>query len=156
MTEKREEFISTSIEETGKIAEKVLTSLTAQKTATLITLSGNLGSGKTAFTKECARLLGITDTITSPTFVIMKKYPITHTAAEHEYLIHIDAYRLESGRELTALKFEQILEDPKNLILLEWPKQVADILPPPTIALSFETLHGEADTARKIAITSYI
>ncbi|HEX7651764.1 MAG TPA: tRNA (adenosine(37)-N6)-threonylcarbamoyltransferase complex ATPase subunit type 1 TsaE [Candidatus Paceibacterota bacterium] len=98
--------------------------------ATLVTLSGELGAGKTAFTKAAARALGIDETVTSPTFVLEKIYALPEGGA-FERLIHIDAYRLESGAELAPLGFDDLMRAPGNLILLEWPEKVADTLPEP-------------------------
>ncbi len=104
--------------------------------ATLVTLSGELGAGKTAFTKAVANVLGIEGTITSPTFVLEKIYllPGGHS---FKRLIHIDAYRLEKGSDLAPLGFDEFMQDTSNLILFEWPEMVADALPTPSAKLSF-------------------
>lgn len=112
--------------------------------ATLVTLSGELGAGKTAFTKMVANALGIEDTVTSPTFVLEKIYALPGGSA-FERLVHIDAYRLEEGDALAPLGFDTLMQDPKNLILLEWPEKVTDALPKPAIAIS---LAANADGSR--------
>lgn len=99
--------------------------------ATLITLSGELGAGKTTFVQAVAKTLGVGETVTSPTFVLQKIY-VLPPFSSFSHLIHIDAYRLKSGKELEALGFDACMRDPHNLILLEWPEQVADALPTPT------------------------
>jgi tRNA threonylcarbamoyladenosine biosynthesis protein TsaE len=121
-------IISHSIEQTQDIAKEWLASLSIKNDeATIVGLYGNLGAGKTAFTKAVAKELGIDQAITSPTFVIEKIY---ETKNNHfKRLIHIDAYRLEKGRELQDLDFEQIVENPNNLIIVEWPENVKEILP---------------------------
>jgi len=98
--------------------------------ATLITLSGELGAGKTAFTKAAAAALGIEESITSPTFVLEKIYALPEGGA-FKRLIHIDAYRLESGAELGPLAFSELMKAPDTLVFLEWPEKVADALPKP-------------------------
>lgn len=103
--------------------------------ATLVTLSGELGAGKTAFSKAVAEALGVEEHVTSPTFVLMKLYPLS-SAALFSQLVHIDAYRMKSGKELEALDFDTLMEDKGNLILLEWPEQVADALPAPDKAIT--------------------
>jgi len=112
--------------------------------ATLITLSGELGAGKTAFTKMIANALGIEDTVTSPTFVLEKIYALPADSA-FERLIHIDAYRLEEGDDLGPLGFDTLMQDPTNLIMLEWPERVRDALPVATVAIS---LAANADGSR--------
>jgi len=107
--------------------------------AMLVTLSGELGAGKTAFTKAVAHALGVEEVITSPTFVLEKIYllpPNKGSLTSFIRLIHIDAYRLEKGADLTALGFDELLQDAGNLILLEWPEKVADALPVPAVQIS--------------------
>lgn len=121
-------YISQSLEETQKIADEFLAGLTPfVDKATVVGLSGNLGAGKTAFTKCVAKILGVEDTVTSPTFVIEKIYELQNQKFTH--LIHIDAYRLESGEELLNLGWQRIVSDPKNLILIEWPEMVEGVMP---------------------------
>jgi len=95
--------------------------------ATVVGLYGDLGSGKTAFTQAAAKCLGVKEAVTSPTFVIEKIYKLDHKNFEH--LIHIDAYRLGSGDELLHLGWEEIAKNPKNIIFIEWPERVSEILP---------------------------
>ncbi len=104
--------------------------------ATLVTLSGDLGAGKTTFVQGIAAVLGITETVTSPTFVIENVYALTDQ--KWKRLIHIDAYRLEKGSELEHLGWNEIVADPENLILLEWPEKVAEIIPEDAIKLRFD------------------
>jgi tRNA threonylcarbamoyl adenosine modification protein YjeE len=115
--------------------------------ATLITLSGELGAGKTAFTKAVARALGVEEIVNSPTFVLEKIYMLPDPQA-FKRLIHLDAYRLEKGNDLAPLGFDELLKDTKNLILLEWPEKVADALPHPAARLS---LLVNADGSRTIS-----
>jgi tRNA threonylcarbamoyladenosine biosynthesis protein TsaE len=105
-------------------------------------LSGELGAGKTTFVQAVARALGIAETVTSPTFVIEKIYAIPPSKegappSIFKHLIHIDAYRLESPGELARLGFNEIAADPANLILIEWPERVAELLPPDFKKISF-------------------
>lgn len=94
--------------------------------ACVVFLQGDLGTGKTTFTKAVANALNIEEEITSPTFVILKRYPIANMGEDFlfENLIHIDAYRLKSYSELEKIKFGEYLYNPKNLILIEWPEMV--------------------------------
>jgi len=125
-------FVSNSLEETAQIASNWLVELSSTYTgsdeATVVGLSGHLGAGKTAFVKEAAKILGIEEDVTSPTFVIMKVYETRDSRMEireWKHLIHIDAYRLERREELEALDFESLVADSNNLILIEWPENVA-------------------------------
>jgi tRNA threonylcarbamoyladenosine biosynthesis protein TsaE len=156
--------VSHSIEETNHIAHEWLSSLAVtysqNNTATIVGLSGNLGSGKTAFTKAVAEVLGITENVTSPTFVLMKKYGIEFLSPNFKflkeqtfpwkYLIHIDAYRLEDGESLKALEWDNLISHKDNLILIEWPEQVGITNFAPQCHISFEAM--EETTSRKIDI----
>lgn len=114
--------------------------------ATLITLSGELGAGKTAFTKAVARALGVEEVVRSPTFVLEKIY-LLPDIQPFRRLIHIDAYRLENGNGLVTLGFDEIMKDTNNLILLEWPEKVAGAIPNPSESIS---LTVNADGSRTI------
>ena len=115
--------------------------------ATLVTLSGELGAGKTAFTKAVARTLGVEETVTSPTFVLEKIYLLGGEASKFKRLVHIDAYRLEEGGDLSALGFDELMQDAGNLILLEWPERVVGALPVPAVKIS---ITPQADSSRTI------
>ena len=115
--------------------------------ASLVALSGELGAGKTAFTKAVARALGVDEVVSSPTFVLEKLYTLPD-GETFKRLIHIDAYRLEKGSDLDALQLYELMRDDSNLILLEWPERVAHSLPPVVGKISFTVL---PDGARKIS-----
>lgn len=124
------EYISHNLEETSAIAQKVL-----DIGAKVVALQGDLGAGKTALTKCIASLLGITETVTSPTFVIMKKYkaPLLFKERGGGEVVHIDAYRIQSENELDVLNLHELVQDQKNLIIIEWPEQTMKLLPPETL-----------------------
>ena len=112
----------------------------AVRSATVITLSGELGAGKTTFVQEVARALGVSETVSSPTFVIEKIYELTDQKFSH--LIHIDAYRLKDAEELKHLGWEEIAADAGNLICIEWPERVSELIPEGAIRVRFE-IEGE-------------
>lgn len=111
--------------------------------AAVLALHGDLGAGKTTFMQTLARELGVSDDVTSPTFVVMKQYDLIDQAWES--LVHMDAYRLESTDELGPLRFAELLEMPDTVIAIEWAEKIADALPPHTLHLTF-TLEGETRT----------
>lgn len=118
----------TSLEELAKCAKKIIADISASDTMHVMALSGELGAGKTAFVKECARVLGVTHTITSPTFVVMKSYEIP-THARFTTLTHIDAYRIDDEDEMRILGFESLLADTQKLLCIEWPEKIASLIP---------------------------
>jgi tRNA threonylcarbamoyladenosine biosynthesis protein TsaE len=119
--------VSKNLEDTKDIARDIVKVISPKNNARVIGLYGDLGAGKTAFAQSLAEHLGVKNKVVSPTFVIMKKYDIAGKAFEK--LIHIDAYRLEKWEELAKLGWADIISDPKNLVLIEWPEKVADIMP---------------------------
>jgi tRNA threonylcarbamoyladenosine biosynthesis protein TsaE len=116
--------------ETDTIAKELLASLTVGESATVVALAGDLGAGKTTLSQAIARALGITENVVSPTFVIMKLYKVA--TGPYKQLVHIDAYRLQSASEIERLGWAELVADPKNLILIEWPEKVPEALPPNT------------------------
>lgn len=119
--------------------------------ATVIGLRGDLGAGKTTFTKACASLLGVSETVTSPTFVILKKYAINNPdfSKTFSFFIHIDAYRLKGGSELNVIGWQEFISDPKNLIFIEWPELVMDVMPANTKYVDFKHID---ETTREITL----
>ena len=161
-------FVSHSLAETENLAKEWLGGIgmsaknsgvdSSSKKATVVALNGQLGSGKTTFVQAVARTLGVENTVTSPTFVIMKKYdldankvnesPAQKTVVTYKHLIHIDAYRLEDGVDLGALEFESIVADPGNLVLIEWADNVKSGLPADIKKIDFEYV---SENERKIS-----
>ncbi len=132
-----ETFRLTTLKELAEVATKVLAVAGAlpQTAAVVLALKGDLGSGKTTFTQTLARALGVTEPVTSPTFVIMKGYELEGQI--FDTLIHIDAYRLETSVEMTVLGFANLIATPRILIVIEWAEKISDLLPEQTINLTF-------------------
>lgn len=112
----------------------------------LITLSGDLGAGKTTFTKSLGKGLGVTKTINSPTFTILKIYygkmPI----------YHIDAYRLEGITQ--DLGFEEYFED-NGLCIIEWPHYIQEQLPKERLEISITRMSDEHEEYRMFTLQPY-
>ena len=123
------------------------------KSALIIALEGELGAGKTTFVKGLAKSLGGKSKIKSPTFVLIKKYPITknNRFKKIKYLYHIDCYRLRDYRDLEALDIRNVFKDPQNMVLIEWSDRVNKILPKKYIKIHID--HVDENT-RKIRIYS--
>ncbi len=101
----------------------------------IIGLEGELGSGKTTFIQGLAKGLGIKDRITSPTFVIFKKYPINQKS-----FYHVDCYRIKNSKDLIDLDFKEILGNKENIVVIEWAEKIKDILPKDALWIRFEYL----------------
>ena len=113
------EYISHSPAQTEALGEalgKIIQS------GTVIAYRGDLGAGKTAFTRGLARGLGITDSVTSPTYTIVNEY-----LSGRLPLFHFDMYRLNSSDELFDIGWEDYLER-GGVCAVEWSENVADAL----------------------------
>lgn len=127
-------------EETREIGRR-----TAAKVASggVICLFGELGAGKTTFVQGLAQGLRIKRRITSPTFIIARKY---------QNFWHVDLYRLTSFEEAKAIGIEEILADPHNIVVIEWPEIIKSILPRHYIEIKIKTVDAET---REINETVY-
>tara|TARA_B100000745_G_scaffold299979_1_gene252272 strand:- start:702 stop:1142 length:441 start_codon:yes stop_codon:yes gene_type:complete len=103
--------------------------------AMVLALYGELGAGKTTFMQTLAKELGVVDTVNSPTFVVMKSYDLKDQPWQK--LIHIDAYRIEDEDEMDVIKLPEIMQDPGNLIGIEWADKVSKYLPEDVVNLHF-------------------
>jgi tRNA threonylcarbamoyladenosine biosynthesis protein TsaE len=151
---KKREFITKNARETQKLAGEILEDALGvenRKTAAVLALQGELGGGKTTFTQGLAQALGVKEKITSPTFVILRRFKIYDLRFTNLY--HIDCYRLNSSNELTGLGFDEIIKDPKNLIVIEWADKVESLIPSDAVWLEFE---WEGEEERKISLVGEI
>ena len=127
-------IITKSEKETFALAKKLAKTL---KGGEVIGLIGELGAGKTIFTKGLAAGLGIKNTVNSPTFVIMKVY---ETKGKIERLVHIDAYRLQSATDLEAIGALDSLKSKNTITVIEWPKKIESLLPKDSILIDIKNL----------------
>lgn len=142
-------IVSSSARLTKKIANlfaRDILSLRPKKPmgALIIGLIGNLGSGKTTFTQGFAQGLGIRTKVTSPTFLIIKNYKIK--TARFLNFFHVDVYRLKTPKELASLNFKKIIDEPKNIVLVEWADKIKSVLPKNIIWAAFR--HNKTESER--------
>ena len=142
----QKEYIVNSLKETEELSKKISKSI---KCGDCILLYGEIGAGKTTFTKFLLENLGVKSIVSSPTFTLLNEY----TGKFPVY--HFDMYRISSSEELYELGFEDYI-DSKNskfvetgLTLIEWPDNVKDILPKDRIEIEIIKL---GDSARKFII----
>ena len=150
-------IISPSPQKTRKVAGEFAQAIIQkepEKSAVVVGLYGELGSGKTSFVQGFVRGLGIKKAVTSPTFVIARRYNLPQkTTPRFSYIIHIDAYRLRQGkvdnaRDLKNLNMAQWIKDPRTILLVEWPENIRSMLPRSALRISFE--HGKNENERII------
>ena len=162
-----QEYLSGSVEETkNKIVEKVFNEI-VQSGISIVLLQGELGAGKTTFAQGILEKLGAEGPYTSPTFVIMKRYSLSKSQitnhklqinykiqsakwwTKFNFIYHFDCYRVGS-QDILELSWEEIVANPENLVLVEWPEKIKEILPENFIKLSFNIID---EKRRKILIT---
>jgi len=141
------EYLTENSKETKEVGKELSKQLRASKGALVFGLKGNLGAGKTTFLQGFAKGLGTKDRITSPTFVIIKRFSIKKGKFRNFY--HLDCYRIESFKEMNNLGFEEIISDFRNIVCIEWPEKIKKILPRGTVFINFHIL---GEDKRRITI----
>lgn len=134
------EYLSENPKETKEIAESIAKGIKKER---IFALKGDLGAGKTAFVQGFAKGLGVSQKITSPTFVLMNKF----FAKNKKNFYHFDLYRIKNKKELKNLFIEDILLNKNNVVCIEWPERIKDILPEETIYIKIKIL---SENKRKI------
>ncbi len=149
----RREYIVNNEQSMQELVLEVLNRahLLAAPTAAVLALNGDLGAGKTTFTKALAKELGVQESVTSPTFVIQKSYDIQKDNSNFKKIVHIDAYRLESGAEAEVLGLTATMADSTNLVVIEWAENIKSALPQSAISIDFKYIN---ETTRGVTICS--
>ncbi|EKE21107.1 MAG: hypothetical protein ACD_7C00350G0002 [uncultured bacterium] len=142
------EITTKTAEETRNLGKKMASNC---KGGEVICLRGDLGAGKTTFSQGFLRELGAEGALTSPTFVVMKQYAIKKNALNLKSIYHIDTYRVES-EDILDLGWKEIIKDKQNIVLVEWPEKIKDIIPLNAVWLEFEIIDEEK---RKIKLVSH-
>lgn len=131
----------------AKLAEK-LVSQKARKNALIIALKGTLGAGKTTFVQGFIKSILPRAKVKSPTFLLMRHYP-----RRGKDVYHLDCYRLKGPKDLATLEIREILSNPNNIVLIEWPGRITKILPKKKVLVSMS--HGKKEGERIINISSF-
>lgn len=139
-------MVSKSKTQTQKFAAHLAKKILKAK---VIALHGDLGAGKTTFVQGFLKALGVKQHITSPTFVIFRRYSIPGSRT-FNFVYHFDLYRIHKPGEILDLGLKKIIKDPDNIVLIEWPEKIKKILPKNTIWVNFE--HGKNQKERIINV----
>ena len=137
----KKSLISISSDDTFNFGSKFSNSINY---GSIIFLKGDLGSGKTTFSKGFASGLGFSDEILSPTYSILNEYKLNSKS-----LYHFDLYRLKSVNEFLEIGGIEYLNDKKSISLIEWPNIIKEIVSKNIIEIEFEYL---SEKERKITI----
>lgn len=140
----------TQTKKLGETFAKQILKSPLREYAFVIGLIGDLGSGKTTFLQGFAKGLGIRNKILSPTFVIFKKFKLK--SLRFRVFYHIDCYRIEKPKELLALGFADMCQNPENIVVIEWADRVKKILPEQVLIMKFRFVDKDK---REIGIGQY-
>ena len=132
-----------SPEETFEEGRRMAAGLSA---GTVITLDGDLGAGKTVFTKGFAKGLGIEELVTSPTFTILQEYEGGRLP-----LYHFDTYRIEDPDEMIETGFGEYLSG-NGICVIEWADNIEELLPEDSIRIRIERDGTQGDSYRRITV----
>jgi tRNA threonylcarbamoyladenosine biosynthesis protein TsaE len=122
--------------------------------AVVVGLYGDLGSGKTTFTKKFASRIGIVEEITSPTFVVQRRFeiPQKNDIFYFKNFYHFDMYRIESVDELPPLGWKDTISEKTNLVFVEWPEKAESALPNKIIKLKFNFID---ENTREVEVVTW-
>jgi tRNA threonylcarbamoyladenosine biosynthesis protein TsaE len=133
-------MITDSPKQTQKIAELLVKTLIKNENhPNIFCLQGDLGTGKTTFIQGIAKALKIKEKITSPTFVLMKNFSL-NKRFPFSKLYHFDCYRFDQPKEILVLGFKEIIENPKNLVFIEWPEKIKKFISKNAIWINFKVI----------------
>lgn len=147
-------YISHSEDETKNIGKKIAAKL---KGGEVLAIQGDLGAGKTILAKGIAKGLGCKKIVNSPTFVLMKIYKIKFQILNIKlagkiikYICHIDAYRINSAKDIEAIGALEYFGKEDTISIVEWPEKIKKILPRDTIWV--ELGYGKKELERVIRV----
>lgn len=171
MTNISMKYKTRSAAETKKVArlfaEEVM-AMPSRRRAFVVLFKGDLGAGKTTFIQSLLRELGVKKKVVSPTFALLRSYKLPVSILSPRSLSlsfprrresssfafttahHFDCYRIGEAKEMQELGFGELVKDPRNIILIEWPDRIKELLPREkvTVVLSY----GETINERTIEI----
>jgi tRNA threonylcarbamoyladenosine biosynthesis protein TsaE len=123
----------------------------------VVFLEGDLGAGKTTFTRYFARALGVTGRVKSPTYALLESYDLPVNAAGIHHFHHFDLYRLAEPREWFSAGFDEYLNN-ESVVFIEWAEKAQGALPTPTLVLrlshvdEFVGSYELTDTPRQLVL----
>ena len=106
-------------------------------------LAGDLGAGKTTLTRYWLQALGHTGAVKSPTYTLVEPYSIEQNDGSVKPVYHADLYRLQDPEELSFIGFDEYLDEPNALVIIEWASRADSYLPPPTLFIDMTQADGD-------------
>lgn len=136
------EYFSENLKETQEIGKNLAEEIKKRR---IFIIKGDLGAGKTTLVQGFAKGLGISQKVNSPTFILMNKYSLK----KNKFLYHLDLYRINKKKELESLDIKEVINNKNNIVMIEWPEKIKDILPKDTVYIEMKVLE---ENKRKIII----
>ena len=141
-------LILNSEQDTQSLAEQLATlPLTGS-----VWLAGDLGAGKTTLTRYWLQALGHTGAVKSPTYTLVEPYSIEQNDGLIKPVYHADLYRLQDPEELSFIGFDEYIDEPNALVIIEWPSRADGYLPLPTLFI--DMTQKERDDAETSSTTN--
>jgi tRNA threonylcarbamoyladenosine biosynthesis protein TsaE len=135
------------------------TQLLAEQLAALpltgsVWLAGDLGAGKTTLTRYWLQALGHTGAVKSPTYTLVEPYSIQQNDGSTKPVYHADLYRLQDPEELSFIGFDEYLDEPDALVIIEWASRADSYLPPPTLFIDMTQVESDdkGNEARQVTL----
>ena len=116
-------------------------------------LAGDLGAGKTTLTRYWLQALGHKGAVKSPTYTLVEPYSITQDDGTTKPVYHADLYRLQDPEELSFIGFDEYLDEPNALVIIEWASRADSYLPQPTVFIDMTQSDSNDDKeSRQVTI----
>ena len=116
-------------------------------------LAGDLGAGKTTLTRYWLQALGHKGAVKSPTYTLVEPYSITQDNGTTKPVYHADLYRLQDPEELSFIGFDEYLDEPNALVIIEWASRANSYLPQPTVFIDMTQSDSNDDKeSRQVTI----
>lgn len=137
--------------DTKRLAEQ----LAALSLSGSVWLAGDLGAGKTTLTRYWLQALGHIGAVKSPTYTLVEPYSIEQSDGSTKPVYHADLYRLQDPEELSFIGFDEYLDEPNALVIIEWASRADSYLPPPAMFIDMtqsNSLHSDNKESRQVEI----
>lgn len=115
-------------------------------------LAGDLGTGKTTLTRYWLQALGHTGAVKSPTYTLVEPYSIEQSNGTIKPVYHADLYRLQDPEELSFIGFDEYLDEPEALVIIEWASRADGYLPMPTLFIDMTQVESDDNEARQVTL----
>ena len=130
--------------------QALATQLAALPLVGSVWLSGDLGAGKTTLTRYWLQALGHKGAVKSPTYTLVEPYSIQQENGSTKPVYHADLYRLQDPEELSFIGFDEYLDEPNALVIIEWASRADSYLPPPALFIDMTQIdNGNNDKASR-------